>query len=109
MGEEIFFEANRLYQKAVETGGTYRAVLPPCDPSLIGGGISMAQCRAGSFEDSLEDQCKAAPSPGAVVTVPQFTDDSGRMLCEPGCRTKSEQIKNQMEKIFDSPGFFLVQ
>ncbi len=109
IGQEKFYEANRLYVKAVETGGTYRAVLPACDPSLIGGGISLAQCRAGSFEDSLENLCEAAPSPGDVVTVPQFTDDSGRMLCEPGCRTKSEQIKNQMEKIFDSPGFFLVQ
>jgi len=109
LGQEKFYGANSLYTKALETGGTYKAVLPPCDPALLGGGLSLAQCREGQFENSMDALCEAGGAPGDIVTEANLTDPAGRIVCEPGCRTKSEQIKQHMEKIFDSPGFIIVE
>lgn len=118
-----FYPGEFLYETIVRpSGGLFVPVRPACNPSDLGLG-SVAACNSGG-EAALDAYCSAAAvaptythttlSPGptdselGIVTVPNVTDSSGRLLCDPQCRTPEEQMRDAMDGFFRQNPHILV-
>lgn len=112
LGLGKYYGSSSLYTETLITGGTYKAVLPPCDHLNLSAGMTLAECQAGNYEISLDTKCASSGkggSAGKVITDPKVTDKDGRIICEPSCKTKSQQIKEQLDKILEDSSYLTVE
>lgn len=99
-----FFYPNKLYRLAQTTGGSFIAIRPPCRTDGIPVDLS-TQCAAVPNENGLVTNVAGCSTPGCAPVV---VDGNGRLLCDLKGRTPSEQLRDAMNEMLQSP-FMLVR
>lgn len=104
-----FPDPNRWYMAVRKTGGLWLPVRPCC-ASLAGVCTDVRpdltlRCKC----DGCDEATKQAETPGDVVTLPPYTDDYGRIVCDPKGRTRREQFHDAIDEILQESPFVVVE
>lgn len=98
---DVFFNyPHRLQRAAASTAGLFAAIRPPCNG---------ASCNATTNRTSLRTACTAAAAGAVPSSVAGLTDSSGRLRCDIDCRTRREQIREAMRRIYFRNPYALVE
>jgi len=91
------------------TGGVYAPIRPSCSDV----GFSCGGPGGTIILDNLEDACTLASSGSSpTASAPTEGTPGGNMTiltCNPECRTKSQQVKDGIQKIYDENTFQIVE
>lgn len=95
---QFFPYPNRLQEAVQASGGVWGPLRPSCAPDVttqLAGGLS---CGNGGLENHLAASCDGLINVGDVLASvsgtggTQITDASGRLICDPRCRSRRTQI-----------------
>ncbi|MDD2941527.1 MAG: hypothetical protein PHC51_01035 [bacterium] len=101
-----FYTANQISDLAKKTNGFFLPIRPPCKVSGVNTDVTATLDAACATKGV--GYVKGVYTPTAVV-VPNFTDGSGRLICDPKGRTQDQQITEYMEQILGDNPFSLVR
>jgi hypothetical protein len=91
-----------------QTRGIFGAMRPPCSYSHIGA-TDLNDCNTNG-EGYLGAICGSqGTTAGDLVTAPYLTDSSSRLVCDPSCRDKSDQVGDFVEDIYGQSPYVLVE
>lgn len=108
----LFKGPNQLFSSVVATGGKFITIRKPCDPSVVG--LSNTDCQEGGLESLLEAECASLSTEGEILTGSSLLgseqlDSEGRLLCNPSCSSKRQQIFNELDEILSAPPYVIVE
>lgn len=96
-----FFLPNRIYSAVAATGGIWAPIRRACQSGVDVTPELENACRGQTFT-------RDGSRPG-TINLPPYTDNFGRLLCEPTGVSTQQQIFNAVDRIFSRSPYIIVE